>query len=183
MKTDKTNEYFLEYEPKYRKYRYLMRKRIVEILLVSSIYDSFTMEEDMRLSDQIYEEFQNLNLRTLPHISRASSASKALTLLKERKFDLVITMRHIGEVDPWVFADKVKQIRDIPVILLMNNSNELQYLRREKIPDKYIDKVFVWNGNTNVFIALPAFWTFGATVSNSSASDAVTFIPDLSDAI
>ena len=52
------NGYFLEYQPKYGKYRVLMRKRIVEILLVSSIYDSFIMEEDVRLSDQIYEEFQ-----------------------------------------------------------------------------------------------------------------------------
>ena len=56
------DEYILEYQPKYIKYRLLMRKRIVEILLVSSIYDSFIMEEDVRLSDQIYEEFHNLNL-------------------------------------------------------------------------------------------------------------------------
>jgi len=61
-----------------------MRKRIVDILLVSSIYESFIMEEDVRLSDQIYEEFHNLNLRTIPHISRASSATQALALLKER---------------------------------------------------------------------------------------------------
>jgi hypothetical protein len=131
-----------------------MRNRIVEILLVSSIYDSFTMEEDMRLSDQIYEEFQNLNLRTLPHITRASSVPQALKLLKENKFDLVITMRRLGEVDPSAFAAEVKQIQDLPVILLLNNSTEIQYLSRVEILEEHIDKVFVWNGNSNVFVAI-----------------------------
>ncbi len=154
MKAEGKDGYFLEYQPKYSKYRFLMRKRIVEILLVSSIYDSFIMEEDMRLSDQIYEEFQNLNLRTLPHISRTSSVSQALELLGERKFDLVITMHRLGEVDPSIFAKKVKRTQDIPVILLLNNSSELQILESDKTPDVHIDKVFVWNGNTNVFVAI-----------------------------
>jgi DNA-binding response OmpR family regulator len=154
MKADEKNGYFLEYQPKYRKYHLLMQQRIVEILLVSSIYDSFIMEEDVRLSDQIYEEFHNLNLRTMPHITRASSVSQALGLLKERKFDLVITMRRIGELDPSVFAKRVKRIQNIPVILLLNNSTEIQYLRRNKALEKNIDKVFVWNGNSNVFVAI-----------------------------
>jgi len=154
MAANKQDGYLFEYQPKYGKYRQLMRKRIVEILLVSSIYDSFIMEEDVRLSDQIYEEFHNLNLRTLPHISRASSVSQALTMLQEQKFDLVITMRRLGELDPWVFAETVKQIQEIPVILLLNNSTEIQYLRRNKAPDSHIDEIFVWNGNSNVFVAI-----------------------------
>jgi hypothetical protein len=131
-----------------------MRKRIVEILLVSSIYDSFIMEEDVRLSDQIYQEFHNLNLRTLPHISRASSVAQAVAILRERKFDLVITMRRLGEVDPWVFAEQVKQIQDTPVILLLNNSSELHFYRKEASSDRLIDHVFVWNGTTSVFVAI-----------------------------
>lgn len=154
MSAEAKDRSILEYQPKYRKYRYLMRKRIVEILLVSSIYDSFIMEEDVRLSDQIYEEFHNLNLRTLPHISRASSVSQAEALLREQKFDLVITMRRLGELDPWAFAKRVKQIQDIPVILLLNNTSELHYYRKETSSDKLIDKVFVWNGTTSVFVAI-----------------------------
>ena len=122
------DEYKLEYRPKYQNYRYLMQNRINEVLLVSSIYDSFIIEEDARLSDQIFEEFHNLNLRTLPHIFRATSVDSALELLKERNFDLVITMRRLGEINPLLFADQVKAIQDIPVVLLLNNSSELQYL-------------------------------------------------------
>jgi len=154
MKARNKDNPLLENHPKYRKYRLLMRKRVIEILLVSSIYDSFIMEEDVRLSDQIYEEFHNLNLRTLPHISRASSAGKAMKMLKEKKFDLVITMRRVGELNPWAFAKRIKQKYDIPVILLLNNSEEIKFVKLSQIQESHIDKVFVWNGNSNVFVAI-----------------------------
>ena len=70
--------YQLESRPRYQNYRYLMQNRINSILLVSSVYDSFIIDEDARLSDQIFEEFHNLNLRTLPHIFRATSVPQAL---------------------------------------------------------------------------------------------------------
>ncbi len=146
--------YKLEYQPKYQTYRYMMQNRINEVLLVSSTYDSFIIEEDARLSDQIFEEFHNLNLRTLPHIFRATSVSRALELLKERKFDLVITMRRLGEINPLLFANQVKEIQDIPVILLLNNSSELQYLSAQALQKSKIDHTFVWNGNSRVFVAI-----------------------------
>ncbi len=149
-----TDGYKLEYRPKYQTYRYLMSNRINEILLVSSTYDSFIIEEDARLSDQIFEEFHNLNLRTLPHIFRATSVSTALELLQNRKFDLVITMRRLGEINPLLFADQVKEIQNIPVILLLNNSSELQYLPPKALESSNIDHTFVWNGNSTVFVAI-----------------------------
>lgn len=149
-----TDDYKLEYQPKYQNYRYLMQNRINEVLLVSSTYDSFIIEEDARLSDQIFEEFHNLNLRTLPHIFRATSVKGALDLLKERKFDLVITMRRLGEINPLLFADQVKTLQDIPVVLLLNNSSELQYLPAKALANSNIDHTFVWNGNSTVFVAI-----------------------------
>ena len=148
------DDYQLEYQPKYQTYRYLMQNRINEVLLVSSTYDSFIIEEDARLSDQIFEEFHNLNLRTLPHIFRATSVARALELLKERNFDLVITMRRLGEINPLSFADQVKAIQDIPVILLLNNSSELQFLPVSALETSNIDHTFVWNGNSTVFVAI-----------------------------
>ena len=148
------DNYQLEYRPKYQNYRYLMQNRINSILLVSSTYDSFIIEEDARLSDQIFEEFHNLNLRTLPHIFRATSVSRAMELLEDRQFDLVITMRRLGEINPMKFAEQVKTIQDIPVVLLLNNSSELQYLPEKALGDSLIDHTFVWNGNSTVFVAI-----------------------------
>lgn len=149
-----SSRYSLEYLPKYQSYRYLMSNRINDILLVSSVYDSFIIEEDVRLSDQIFEEFHNLNLRTLPHISRASSVTQALELLQERNFDLVITMRRLGEINPQKFAEQVKAVQDIPVVLLLNNSMELEYLPSRALQKGCIDRAFVWNGNSTVFVAI-----------------------------
>jgi hypothetical protein len=145
--------FYLEYKPKYKVFHELMGKRMRNVLLVSSIYDSFMLEEDGRLSDQIYEEFQNLNLRTLPRITRVSSALEALEILKERNFDLIVTMRRLGVMDASSFGRSVKEIQDIPVILLLNSVVEINYLQdREKLDG--IDRVFVWNGDSKVFVAI-----------------------------
>ncbi|MHA1417376.1 MAG: PEP/pyruvate-binding domain-containing protein [Candidatus Heimdallarchaeaceae archaeon] len=145
--------FFMEYKPKFKVFHELMAKRMSNVLLVSSIYDSFMLEEDGRLSDQIYEEFHNLNLRTLPRITRVSSAKEALILLQEKHFDLVITMRRLGDMDVFSFGKSVKEIKDIPVILLLNSVVEIKY-----IPDiskrEGIDRTFVWNGDSKIFVAI-----------------------------
>ena len=145
--------FYLEYKPKYKIFHELMSKRMRNVLLVSSIYDSFMLEEDGRLSDQIYEEFQNLQLRTLPRITRVSSAKEALDILKTENFDLVITMRQLGEMDAFSFGENVKEIQDIPVILLLTSLIEISSLPVRK-NRKGIDRVFVWNGDSKVFVAI-----------------------------
>lgn len=143
----------LDYKPKYRIFHDLMTKRINRVLLVSSYYDNFILEEDGRLSDQIFEEFHNLNLRTLPGITRVASAREALKLVEEKEFDLVITMRRLGDVDAFSFGQAIKKIRDIPVILLLNNASIIPYLP-DPTKQKGIDRIFLWNGDSTVFVAI-----------------------------
>ncbi len=99
------------------------------------------------------EEFKTLNLRTLPRITRVSSAAMALEMIQEKKFDLVITMRRLGDMDAFSFGRKVKEIHDIPVILLLTSVVEIKYL-----PDyekrEGIDRIFVWNGDSKIFVAI-----------------------------
>ncbi len=145
--------FFMEYKPKFKVFHELMAIRMSNVLLVSSIYDSFMLEEDGRLSDQIYEEFHNLNLRTLPRITRVSSAKEALALLEERNFDLVITMRRLGDMDVFSFGKSVKKIKNIPVILLLNSVAEIKYIP-EITKRVGIDRTFVWNGDSKIFVAI-----------------------------
>ncbi|UCE12425.1 MAG: hypothetical protein JSV04_09530 [Candidatus Heimdallarchaeota archaeon] len=147
------DEFGLDHKPKYQIFHDLMIKRINRVLLVSSYYDNFILEEDGRLSDQIFEEFHNLNLRTLPSITRVASAKEALILVKKRAFDLVITMRRLGDIDPFVFGQQIKQIRDIPVILLLNNASIIPYLP-DPTKRQGIDRIFLWNGDSTVFVAI-----------------------------
>ena len=69
-----------------------MTKKVTEILLVSSPYDAFIMEEEGRLAERIIHEYRGLNLSRPPMLTWASSAHEALDALSQKKFDLVITM-------------------------------------------------------------------------------------------
>ncbi len=150
----KLEELGLDYKPKYQIFKELMQKRINKVLLVSSYYDNFILEEDGRLSDQIFEEFHNLNLRTMPSISRVASPIDALDKLKKEHYDLVITMRRLGgDFDPFTFGQNIKQIYDIPVVLLLTNAANVSYLPSSS-KRQGIDRIFVWNGDSTVFVAI-----------------------------
>jgi hypothetical protein len=149
----KIEEITFDYKPKYQIFHELMINRINKVLLVSSYYDNFILEEDGRLSDQIFEEFHNLNLRTLPVITRVATAGEALSLLRTESFDLVITMRRLGDIDPFSFGTQVKAIQKIPVVLLLNNPADVPYLP-DVTSGEGIDKIFLWNGDSTVFVAI-----------------------------
>lgn len=172
----------LDYKPKYRVFHDLMTKRINKVLLVSSYYDNFILEEDGRLSDQIFEEFHNLNLRTLPSITRVASAKEALELVKNKEFDLVITMRRLGDVDAFTFGQDLKKIRDIPIILLLNNASIIPYL-----PDpskrQGIDRIFLWNGDSTVFVAIIKHLEDGLNVAHDTEVGLVRVIIVVEDSI
>ena len=70
----------------------LMLHRIHEILLVASPYDSFILEEDGRLTQQILYEYLGMNLSYAPRVWHAKNASTGLKMLSDRSYDLVIVM-------------------------------------------------------------------------------------------
>ena len=72
-----------KFESKFLKFDTLMQFRVKRILLVSSLYDSFVLEEDGKLTDLIYTEYLEHNLTISPHVRRASNASEALEIINE----------------------------------------------------------------------------------------------------
>jgi len=132
-----------DYEPQFERFHDLIKFRVREILLVSSYYDAFVLEEDGRLSERIFSEYVDLNLRFIPRIIRVSSADEALKLLKKSSFDLVITMTRLKDMNPDEFGRRVKKTDPgLPVILLTYDwlaPEKLAYLRESD----GIDKVFL----------------------------------------
>jgi CheY-like chemotaxis protein len=98
-----------EYDPDYAAFHDLMAFRVREVLLVSSLYDSYILEEDGLLSESLDAEYHQLNLSYAPHITQASTAEAAQKAIDLRPFDLVITRTRLGETDPIRFAREVKQ--------------------------------------------------------------------------
>ncbi|HOV95114.1 MAG TPA: hypothetical protein PLT87_09555, partial [Spirochaetales bacterium] len=71
-------------------YHDLMRFHVQEVLLVGSLYDSFVVEADGVLTEQIYGEYFKLNLSTVPRVTCAYTDETALDLFREGRFSLVI---------------------------------------------------------------------------------------------
>jgi len=68
----------------------LMRRRIYHVLLISSAYDAFVLEDDGRIDEQIFIEYVSLSLRYPPQFILASSEEQAFGILNDEKIDLVV---------------------------------------------------------------------------------------------
>lgn len=132
-----------------------MTRRIRRILLVCNNYDNFSMEEDGRLDARIAREYAELNLSNPPVFVRAASTTEALAMADAgERWDLVITMYNVGEVDVFTFASKMKEYAaDVPVILLTSFSKET-FRQMEEHDRSAIDYTFNWNGSTDLIIAI-----------------------------
>ena len=132
----------------------LMQRRIHKVLLVASNYDSFMLEEDGRIDEQIFNEYVALNLRYPPIFVMTNSADEAHKILEEDNIDLVISMLRIGDTDTFRFAKQVKKsYPKIPIVVLTHFSREIT-IRLEKEDLSAIDYVFCWLGNADILLAI-----------------------------
>jgi len=132
----------------------LMPRRVEKILLVSSPYESFILEEDGLLSELIFSEYSDLGLTHAPHVTRVASGEEALAAIRDGAFDLVITMLRVGDMDIFRFAQAVRRIApELPVVLLIANELELARLgdRRDELD---VDGIYVWQGDAKLFLAI-----------------------------
>ncbi len=140
---------------KYQDFHNLMQFRVKDILLVSSLYDSYIFEEDNRLYELIRQEYQGLNLSHSPELVQVSSGTEAFKMMdEERRFDLIITTMHIEDMSPISFAKKLKESGiDIPVILLGYDNREMIDLISSKDISVF-DKVFIWQGDYKIILGI-----------------------------
>jgi hypothetical protein len=132
----------------------LMAHKIREILLVLSPYDAFIMEEDTSLSTRIINEYSGLNLSQPPRLTSVAVAEEALELVRYKKFDLVITLPQIGEMDSNTLGLKIKEIcPHLPVILLAHNQKAIApYLEKDRLEG--IDNFYIWSADPALLLAL-----------------------------
>lgn len=136
------------------RFPHLMRRRIQEILLVSSPFDAFILEEDGLSTEVLYAEYADLGLTHAPNITRVATGEEALTAIGDGGFDLVITMLRLGDMDVAKFAQAVRRRRPhVPIVLLIANDWELARLTQQTTrPD--VDGTYVWYGDTKVILAM-----------------------------
>ncbi|MFA5852138.1 MAG: PEP/pyruvate-binding domain-containing protein, partial [Spirochaetales bacterium] len=152
------NELVAAYDQQRRErniYHDLMRFRVREVLLVGSLYDSFVVESDGVLTEQIYGEYFKLNLNTIPRVTCAYSEDSAIDLFRGGGFDLVILMAGIDFDLPLKLAQSMKHIwPDIPILLMATNNSSLENLDMSAPGLAAIDRIFVWNGYSKLFVGM-----------------------------
>jgi CheY-like chemotaxis protein len=139
---------------KYRKFFDLMPHRVREVLLVSSLYDAFILQEDGHLTEQVFLEYKSLALSSAPRFTHVTSGEQALRALERRRFDVVLVMPRLADADLVDFARRVKALRPgRPIIVLAFDNHEVEELRSlASAPE--IDGVFSWNGDATILLAI-----------------------------
>ena len=71
------------YGTRFQGFQNLMRRRIRDVLLVSSLYDLYLFEEDGRLYELIRNEYLGLNLSHSPELTRVSSGKDGTRFMEQ----------------------------------------------------------------------------------------------------
>jgi CheY-like chemotaxis protein len=133
----------------------LMRYRVENILLVASPYDCFILEEDGQLNERMLGESVELGLRHTPGLTRVSTGAEALDrALQERRYNLIITAPHVGDMSALELAREVRSRGlGIPVVLLAFDGRKLsEFVARNDV--SLIDRIFLWQGDVRILLAI-----------------------------
>ncbi len=140
------------HEPESLRFHDLMHFLVHEILVVSSDYDAYVLEEDGHLGERLFSAYAELSLSS-PRITHVPSARQALELLAVRRFDLVITVAHLEDADAAGLARALKEAHPaLPVVLLAFDEADLKHFPQGK-PPAPIDHVFLWTGDAQILVA------------------------------
>ncbi|MGQ1908554.1 PEP/pyruvate-binding domain-containing protein [Marinifilum sp. RC60d5] len=137
----------------------LMPYKVKEILLIATYYDAYTIVREGQFSDKIVGEYLQLNLYAAPRFTSVATSEEAAEALETRHYDMVILMAGLDKESPLELSKQIKTVNpDIPVLVLVNNNSDLAYFDRaaDKIKNN-IDRVFVWNGSTKIFMAMTKY--------------------------
>src|SRR3974377_979228 len=146
---------FPDVETQFEGFDNLMPFRVQNILLVSSLYDSFILREDGRLNELLVSESQELHLQQIPRITHVSSCREALERAKaEPRFNLILTNLEVGDMNAAQLAREIKAAGlQVPVVVLGYDYREnKKFIANNPVTD--IEKIFLWQGTPRVLIAI-----------------------------
>lgn len=132
----------------------LMRNRIYQVLLITSAYDAFMLEDDGRIDEKIFMEYVSLNLRYPPQFIIVNSEEEAMQMLHSENIDLIINMLSIENESSTEFAHLIKEeYPEKPIVALTPFSREISLRFKQEGTEPY-DYVFAWLGNTDLLVAI-----------------------------
>lgn len=132
----------------------LMQRRVHNVLLIASPYDTFMLEEDGRVEEQIYKEYMDLNLSAPPRFIKVNDFGHARQRMRYVRPDLIIVM---PGVEIGATLQDTAQLRrlhpGIPTVLLLPFARQVsRRLANEDLSS--VDFVFSWLGNVDLILTI-----------------------------
>ena len=184
MDTTRAPDAAVDAERFFEGFENLMPFRVQDILLVSSLYDSFILREDGRLNELLIGESLELNLQQIPGITQVSTGAEAIALARTQpRFNLIVTNLEVGDMDAAQLAREVKNAGlDVPVVVLAYDYRELKnFVARNPASD--IERVFLWQGNVRMLVAIVKYVEDKRNVRHDTAAIGVPVILVVEDNI
>ena len=126
---------------------------VKNILLVSSSFQYFSLEEEGRLGNLFSEHYAFTNQIQPPRITHVETAHDCLQELQKKKYDLVIVFNKPTDNEILPFANTIKNEHTVPIFVLGSNIKELSELIQQDSA-KSIDKCFTWNGDGKIIFTM-----------------------------
>src|SRR5712671_6896663 len=144
----------MDAEERFEGFENLMPFKVHNILLVSSLYDSFILREDGRLNELLIDQSLDLSRQQIPGSTHVSSCAEAAALARSQQFNLIVTNLAVGDMNAAQLAREVKQAGlDVPVVVLAYDNREIKnFLARNPVTE--IERIFLWQGNARILIAI-----------------------------
>ncbi len=154
MSVRRIAESILDAEERFEGFENLMPFKVHNILLVSSLYDSFILREDGRLNELLIDQSLDLSPEHVPGITHVSSCAEAAELARSQQFNLIVANLTVGDMSAAQLASEVKQSGlDVPVVVLAYDYREIKnFVARNPVTD--IERVFLWQGDARILIAI-----------------------------
>ena len=132
----------------------LFKFRVTEIMLISTEYDAYVLEEDGQLAEKIYHQFSDLSLPYIPRIHWVASREEAFATLKTIPIHLVISMSRANDMSSFDFERAIHEAHPgIPIVMLSYERLTPELIGRIR-ENACINRVFHWSGDNKVLLAI-----------------------------
>lgn len=132
----------------------LIKFRVMEILLISTEYDAYVLEEDGQLTEQLYHQFNDLSIPYIPRIHWSANREEAFAELKQGAIDLIITMPRASDMSSFDFEKEIyEKYPDIPIVMLSYDRLTPEIIDKIR-KTACINRVFHWSGDNKVLLAI-----------------------------
>ena len=132
----------------------LFKFRVTEIMLISTEYDAYVLEEDGQLAEKIYHQFSDLSLPYIPRIHWVASSEEAFETLRTIPIHLVISMSRANDMSSFDFERSIHEAYpEIPIVMLSYERLTPEVIGRIR-ENSCINRVFHWSGDNKVLLAI-----------------------------